>query len=45
MDFIEKLFGFAPDNGSGSLEALLLATLLLAVIALYTARSIRRKRM
>jgi hypothetical protein len=23
MDFIEKLFGFAPDGGSGALEAAL----------------------
>jgi hypothetical protein len=23
MDFIERIFGFAPDNGSGSLEFLL----------------------
>jgi len=25
MDFIERIFGFAPDGGSGSLEALLFA--------------------
>jgi len=23
MDFIEKIFGFAPDNGSGSFEVML----------------------
>jgi hypothetical protein len=25
MDFIERLFGFAPDGGSGALELLLFA--------------------
>jgi hypothetical protein len=25
MDFIERIFGFAPDGGSGSLELLLFA--------------------
>jgi hypothetical protein len=25
MDFIERLFGFAPDGGSGALEFLLFA--------------------
>ena len=25
MDFIERVFGFAPDGGSGSLEFLLFA--------------------
>lgn len=25
MDFIERLFGFAPDGGSGALEVLLFA--------------------
>jgi MYXO-CTERM domain-containing protein len=35
MDFIERLFGIAPDGGTGSLESLyiLLAVLALAAIA------------
>jgi hypothetical protein len=43
MDFIEKLFGFAPDNGSGSLEFLLFMTPLAVLSVLYALRSIRRK--
>jgi len=27
MDFIERLFGFAPDHGDGSLEAIILIAL------------------
>ena len=34
LDFIESLFGFAPDNGDGSLETILLG---LAFIASGTA--------
>jgi hypothetical protein len=33
MDFIERIFGIAPDNGSGSLEFLLFF-IPLAVLAL-----------
>jgi hypothetical protein len=33
MDFIESLFGIAPDNGDGSLEALWVGALVVAVLA------------
>ena len=42
MDFIEKLFGLAPDNGDGSTEVMWLATLaLILVVATVIVR--RRK--
>jgi hypothetical protein len=31
VDFIERLFGFAPDNGDGSTEILWLVVLVLLV--------------
>jgi len=31
MDFIERLFGIAPDNGDGSLELLYFAAILVSV--------------
>jgi len=40
MTFIEHVFGLAPDNGSGSLELLML----LAPIAALAAFQLRRKR-
>lgn len=33
MDFIERVFGFAPDGGSGTIEFLLFALPLLGVLA------------
>lgn len=33
MDFIEQVFGLAPDDGSGTLEMLLLYALALVVTA------------
>jgi hypothetical protein len=47
MDFIERLFGIAPDGGSGSLEFLLIAIpvsglLYLAFRRIATVRSRRR---
>jgi hypothetical protein len=30
MDFIERLFGVAPDNGDGSIELLYVAAILVA---------------
>ena len=39
MDFIERLFGVSPDNGSGATEfLLLLVPLLLALCARMLAR-------
>ena len=50
MDWIERLFGFAPDNGNGSLEwlfmmaigALTLAALSRRLIAPLAARGLAR---
>jgi hypothetical protein len=39
MTFIEQVFGFSPDNGSGSLELLIL----LIPIAAFALLRIRRK--
>lgn len=40
MDFIERIFGVAPDNGDGSLEVLWLAGLAIAVCAIAFRRRI-----
>jgi hypothetical protein len=42
MDFFERLFGFSPDGGNGSLELLCLAVLTLAVYAAGAWRRARR---
>lgn len=44
MDFIERIFGIAPDNGSGGIELLLLVLpfALLAYGALRRPRASRR---
>jgi hypothetical protein len=42
MDFIERIFGIAPDGGSGSLEFLLFA-IPIAGIAYLAFRRRRRK--
>jgi hypothetical protein len=34
MDFIERIFGFAPDAGSGSLELLLFLVPILGLLML-----------
>jgi hypothetical protein len=34
MDFIERWFGFAPDHGDGSLEAIILLALVTLVTGL-----------
>lgn len=39
MAFIEQVFGFSPDNGTGSLELLIL----LVPIAVLAALEIRRR--
>ncbi len=45
MDFIERIFGVSPDGGTGSLEWLYFASLVLAVAlviyALYCRRRLR----
>ena len=43
MDFIEHLFGIAPDNGSGILEFVLIIAPLIGVAAI-GALSRRRRR-
>ena len=42
MDFIEKLFGLSPDNGSGILEFVLIVAPLMGVAAI-SALSRRRR--
>jgi len=44
MDFVERLFGFAPDNGSGAVELLWFALMTLAVYAVAVWRQ-RRSRL
>jgi hypothetical protein len=44
MDFIERIFGIAPDGGSGSFEVLLFLIPIVGLYALYRARSRRNKR-
>jgi len=34
MDFIERLFGFAPDHGNGSIEAIFLIALVITITGL-----------
>ena len=39
MDFIESLLGFAPDNGDGSLEAMIIsAVVIVAVLFIFRRR-------
>jgi hypothetical protein len=44
MDFIERIFGFSPDGGSGSFEFLLFALPIAGVIYLVRRRRTRAKR-
>jgi len=44
MDFIERLFGIAPDNGDGSTEILWLVVLALAIGTFVYFRRQRAKR-
>ncbi len=39
MDFIERIFGFSPDGGSGLFELLLITLPVLGLVALWRARS------
>ncbi len=43
MDFIERLFGFSPDGGSGSLELWLLAVPII-VLCYLALRRLQRQR-
>ncbi len=43
MDFIEKIFGFAPDGGSGAFEVLLFVIPIAGLYLLYKRRSASRK--
>ena len=38
MDFIERIFGFSPDGGSGLFELLLFMLPVLGLVALWRAR-------
>ena len=44
MDFIERLFGFSPDGGSGALEFLLFAIPIAGICYLILRRRMGRKR-
>jgi hypothetical protein len=39
MDFIEKIFGFSPDGGSGAFEMLLFLIPIVGIYILYRIRS------
>ena len=43
MDFIETLFGFSPDGGSGAFEVLLFLIPIAGLYLLYRRRSSARK--
>jgi hypothetical protein len=43
MDFIEKIFGFAPDGGSGAFEVLLFLIPVVGLYLLYRHRTATRK--
>lgn len=44
MDFIERIFGFAPDGGDGSFEFLLFAIPIAGLGYLLWRRRMRRER-
>jgi hypothetical protein len=44
MDFIERIFGFSPDGGSGSFEFLLFTIPVVGLYVLYKLRAKARKR-
>jgi hypothetical protein len=44
MDFIERIFGIAPDGGSGSLEFLLFAIPIIGIAYLIARHRYRRKK-
>jgi hypothetical protein len=43
MDFIERIFHLAPDNGSGVLEAVILVAGLVIPIAIAIIRNSRKR--
>jgi hypothetical protein len=43
MDFIERIFGIAPDGGSGALEFLLFVIPIAGIVLIYRARKQREK--
>jgi hypothetical protein len=43
MDFIERIFGFSPDGGSGAFEALLFLIPIAGIYLIWRARSNARK--
>lgn len=38
MDFIERMFGFAPDGGSGATELLIIGVIVAAFVLVYGIR-------
>lgn len=44
MDFIERIFGFSPDGGSGNFELLLFAIPIAGIAYLLVRRRLRRQR-
>lgn len=44
MDFIERIFGFAPDGGDGSFEFLLFAIPIAGLAYIFWRRRARRQR-
>jgi len=42
MDFIERIFGVSPDGGTGTTEAILVATLAASAALIYSL--LRRKK-
>jgi hypothetical protein len=41
MDFIERIFGFSPDGGNGATEAVLVVSLIAAVVAAFSVIRLR----
>lgn len=42
MDFIERIFGWSPDGGNGSLEVLLFLIPIIGLLILWKRRTRRR---
>ena len=42
MDFFERIFGWSPDGGSGSLEVLLFLIPIIGLLILWKRRARRR---